>query len=68
MTTANSNIEQVATTIAHMDRQSIQKALLHFKGTKGLVKFDFTEDYLNSLSIERLRHILLAAQLELRIH
>jgi len=28
---------------------------------KGKFKLDFTEDYLNSLSVNRLRHILLAA-------
>jgi hypothetical protein len=29
---------------------------------------DFTEDYLNSLSVDRLRHILLAALINAKLH
>lgn len=50
--------EQTATTIASLGRNELKRRI---KGFRGRFKLDFTEDYLNNLSVERLRHILLAA-------
>ncbi|MCK4291933.1 MAG: hypothetical protein KAY65_01950 [Planctomycetes bacterium] len=52
--------EQTATAIAALERNEIKKRIRSFRGR---FKLDFTEDYLNKLSIDRLRHILLAAQI-----
>ena len=49
-----------ATTISGLDRSELKKRIKNFNGR---FKLDFTEDYLNKLSVERLRHILLAALL-----
>jgi len=50
--------EQTATSIVALDRNELERRIRNFRGR---FKLDFTEDYLNSLSVERLRHILLAA-------
>lgn len=50
--------EQTATSIAALGREELKRRIKNFKGR---FKFDFTEDYLNSISVERLRHILLSA-------
>ncbi len=52
------NYEQLASTIAMLGRSEIEEKIRNFKGG---FKFDFTEEYLNSLTVERLRHILFAA-------
>jgi hypothetical protein len=44
--------------IAAMGRNEVKSRLLHFRGR---LKIDFTEGYLDSLAIDKLRHILLAA-------
>ena len=50
--------ERTATTLAGMGREQLKKQI---RGFKGRFKMDFTEDYLNRLSVDRLRHVLLAA-------
>ena len=50
--------EQTATSIAALGRNELKRRIRHFRGR---FKLDFTEDYLNNLSVDRLRHILLAA-------
>ena len=50
--------EQTATTIAALDKGELKKRIKNFQGR---FKLDFTEDYLNKLGVDRLRHILLAA-------
>jgi len=55
---ARSNFEQAATSIASLNRSELKKRIKNFRGR---FKLDFTEDYLNRLSVERLRHVLLAA-------
>jgi hypothetical protein len=50
--------EQTATSIAALDRDELKRRIRNFKGR---FKLDFTEDYLDKLNIDRLRHILLAA-------
>jgi hypothetical protein len=52
--------EQTATSIAALDRDELKRRIKNFRGR---FKLDFTEDYLNDLNIDRLRHILLAAHI-----
>ena len=50
--------EETATSIAVLGRGELTRRIKNFRGR---FKLDFTEDYLNTLSVDRLRHILLAA-------
>ncbi len=59
------NFEQTATSIAAFGKDELKKRIKTFKGR---IRLDFTEDYLNNLSVDRLRHILLAAQINTRPH
>lgn len=52
------DFEQTATSIAILGRDELKRRIKNFKGR---FKLDFSEDYLNNLSVDRLRHILLAA-------
>jgi hypothetical protein len=56
--TARQYFEREATSIAALGRHELEKRIRNFRGR---FKLDFTQDYLNKLSVERLRHILLAA-------
>ena len=47
--------------VESMERDAVKNELLHFKGD---FKLDFTEEYLNSISEVKLKHILLAARLQ----
>lgn len=62
---AKDSLEQTATSIAALDRDELQRRI---KGFRGRFKLDFTEDYLNSLTVDRLRHILLAALINAQVH
>ncbi|MDH4239110.1 MAG: hypothetical protein OEW48_06075 [Phycisphaerae bacterium] len=57
--------DKEATSIAVLDRDELKRRIRNFKGR---FKLDFNEDYLNSLSIDRLRHILLAALINAKPH
>ncbi|MFQ6035813.1 MAG: hypothetical protein ACE5NM_08205 [Sedimentisphaerales bacterium] len=57
--------EQTATSIAVLGRTELKRRI---KGFRGRFKLDFTDDYLNSLSVDRLRHILLAALINAKSH
>ena len=50
-----------ANRIADMDRRQVTHELLHFKGR---IRLDFTREYLGRQSVDRLRHVLLAACLK----
>jgi hypothetical protein len=50
--------EQTATSIAALDRDELKRRIRNFRGR---FKLDFTEEYLDQLNVDRLRHILLAA-------
>jgi hypothetical protein len=50
--------EQAAVSITLLDKEQLKKRIKNFKGR---FRLDFTEDYLNNASPDRLRHILLAA-------
>ena len=55
--------EREATSIAVLGRRELKRRIRNFRGK---FKLDFTQDYLNRLSIDRLRHILLAALMNSR--
>ena len=55
---ATAYFDREATTIAALGRNELKRRIKNFHGR---FKLDFTEDYLNRLSVDRLRHILLAA-------
>jgi len=63
--TSKKHFEQTATSIASLDRGELKRRLRNFRGG---FKLDFTEDYLNNLTVDRLRHILLAALINARPH
>ena len=66
MLSSRAQIDQLVCTISQMGRKKVKSELLNFRGR---FKLDFTDDYLESLSLERLRHILLAAKVQhLRNH
>jgi hypothetical protein len=52
--------EQTATSIAALGRDELKKRIKTFNGR---FRLDFTEDYLDHLNVDRLRHILLAAHI-----
>ena len=55
------SFEQVASAVNSLNKTQVNNRLLHFKGR---LKFDFTETYLEALSVDKLRHILVAAMLK----
>ena len=59
------HFEQTATSIATLGRDELKKRIRNFKGR---FKLDFSEDYLNNISIDRLRHVLLAALINAKPH
>ncbi len=50
--------EQTTTSIASLGRDELKRRIRNFRGR---FKLDFTDNYLNNLGVDRLRHILLAA-------
>ncbi|MHC4073119.1 MAG: hypothetical protein ACYSWW_03130 [Planctomycetota bacterium] len=62
---ARKHFEREATSIASLERHELKRRIRNFRGR---FKLDFTEDYLNKLSVDRLRHILLAALINARPH
>jgi hypothetical protein len=56
-------LEKTANSIASMDRSELTRKIKRFNGR---IRLDFSEDYLQKASTERLRHILLAAQINAR--
>jgi hypothetical protein len=57
--------DREATSIAALGRNELKRRIRNFRGR---FKLDFTDDYLNNLSVDRLRHILLAALINARPH
>jgi hypothetical protein len=62
---ARESFEAEATSIAVLERNELTRRIKNFRGR---FKLDFTEDYLNNLSVDRLRHILLAALINAKPH
>jgi hypothetical protein len=58
-------VEKQVTSIAALGRDELKRRIRNFRGR---FKLDFTEDYLNKISVERLRHILLAALINAKTH
>jgi len=63
--TSREYFERTATSIASLGKNDLKKRIKNFKGR---FKLDFSEDYLNKLSVDRLRHILLAALISAKSH
>ncbi len=63
--TAKEYFEREATSIAALGENELKRRIRNFKGR---FKLDFTDDYLNKLTVDRLRHILLAALINARPH
>lgn len=57
--------EREATSIATLGRHELERRIRNFRGR---FKLDFTPDYLSKLSVDRLRHILLAALMTSKGH
>jgi len=57
--------DRESTSIAALDRNELKRRIRNFRGR---FRLDFTEDYLNNISVDRLRHILLAALINVRPH
>ena len=51
-------IERQVNSISALGREELKRRIRNFHGR---FKLDFSDDYLNKMSVERLRHILLAA-------
>jgi hypothetical protein len=49
--------EQMAASLADLGREDLKRRIRDFRGR---FKLDFSDDYLDALSLERLRHLLLA--------
>lgn len=58
-------VERQVTSIAALGRDELKRRIRNFRGR---FKLDFTEDYLNKISVDRLRHILLAALINAKAH
>ncbi len=63
--TPQEQFEQTATSIASLGRNELTRRIKVFKGR---FRLDFTEVYLGNLSVDKLRHILLAALINARAH
>ena len=57
--------EKAATTIATLGRGELKKQIKNFRGR---FKLDFSDAYLETASVDRLRHILLAALMTAKSH
>lgn len=62
---AATHFETEATTIASLDKTELTRRIRNFRGR---FKLDFTEDYLNQSSVDRLRHILMSALIYTKLH
>jgi hypothetical protein len=58
-----SSFEKIVSAIANLNKSEVKRRLMQFRGR---IKLDFTESYLDSLSTDKLRHILLAAMTKVR--
>ncbi len=58
-------VERQVASVAVLGRDELTRRIRNFRGR---FKLDFTEDYLNKISVDRLRHILLAALINAKKH
>lgn len=57
-------LEQSATTVVSMGKSELKKRIRRFNGR---FRLDFSDDYLNGVNADRLRHILMAAMINARV-
>ena len=57
------SFEQYCAYVTSLNKAELKERLLHFDGP---IKIDFTDEYLESQDVERLRHILLAAAVTIK--
>jgi hypothetical protein len=62
--TSGKHFEQTATSIASLGRDELKRRIRNFEGR---FKLDFTDNYLDNLGVDRLRHILLAALINAKL-
>ena len=62
---SRNNLDNLATSIASLEKEEVKDRLRNFKGR---FRLDFTDEYLDQLSVDRLRHILLAALITGKSH
>lgn len=62
--TADRCLEQSATTVVSMGKSELKKRIRSFNGR---FRLDFSDDYLNGVNADRLRHILMAAMINARV-
>jgi len=65
MTISKNFFEQATASLVSLDKEELKRRIRKFHGR---FRLDFTEEYLDSLSPDRLRHILLAAVVNARAH
>ena len=63
--TPEKHLEQTATSIASLGRDELKRRIRNFEGR---FKLDFTDNYLDNLGVDRLRHILLAALINAKMN
>jgi hypothetical protein len=56
--------EQTAASISSLGREELKRQIRNFKGR---FKLDFTDNYLDNIGVDRLRHILLAALINAKL-
>ena len=59
------DFEKVSTSVVSLNRGELERRIRNFKGR---FKLDFAADYLHKLSVDKLRHILLAALISSKPH
>jgi hypothetical protein len=59
------DFERRSTAIAGLSRDEVKRQI---KGFRGACKLDFTDEYLDAIALDRLRHILLAIVLNSQSH
>lgn len=57
-------LEQSATTVVSMGKSELKKRIRSFNER---FRLDFSDDYLNGVNADRLRHILMAAMINARV-
>jgi hypothetical protein len=57
---SSSDVERLVAKIAKLNRAEVTRRLLNFRAD---FPMDFTDEYLATLPLERLRHLLMAAHL-----
>lgn len=62
--TADRCLEQSATTVVSMGKSELKKRIRSFNER---FRLDFSDDYLNGVNADRLRHILMAAMINARV-